>query len=154
MRESLNYFTKALKGLSPEEKDIAIGGAIQELASSMEDMADAQKDASKRTEELHRERVDLANQRHQELVDLINRRVDETEDYVQERMRKLDEHVVEISQCRVAHERILEDLQVHAKNDVSIDAWLGSHATAIIKAVLVFVGGAVLAYTWKQVTGL
>lgn len=133
---------------------MAVGGAVQELASNIDELIETQKETAKRTEELHEERVKLANQRHFELVALINNRVDKATENFDETFRKLDKHIIASTTCQHAHERILEDLQEHVRKDVSIDAWLGKHATAVIKAVLVFIGGAILAYTWKKVTGI
>lgn len=154
MRTMLQNFTDRLRGLSAEEKDVAIGGAVQELASTMSEMVETQRESVKQTERLHKERVDLANKRHAELVELINRRVDETERDVGERFVKLDAHIAAATRCQHEHDRILEDVQKHMKEDISIESWLGKHATAVIKAVLVFIGGAILAYTWKKVTGI
>lgn len=154
MRPMLQNFTDRLRALSPDEKDIAIGGAIQELASTVGEMAEAQRGILTKMEDLHKERVELANQRYAALADLINKRVRETEADIGKRFNKVDEHVVKTEKFQAEHQRILDDMQAHMKDDVSIDAWLGKHATAIIKAVLVFIGGAILAYTWKQVAGI
>lgn len=154
MRESLRHFTNNVRGLSLEETHMAVGSAIQELTANIDELIDTQKESAKRTEELHKERVELANQRHFELVTLINSRVDRAIGDFDETFRKLDKHIIASAHCQQTHERILEDLQEHVRKDVSIDAWLGKHATAVIKAVLVFIGGAILAYTWKKVTGI
>lgn len=137
---------REIASLESDTRAQVVGAAIQELAAATDRNACAIEDVNESIKEIHKTIKNEVREIRSDLKDW--------QDGLDHWRNETDKTLSDIHQCRSEHERTLDSLEEHVKNNVSIEHWLGKRATAITKAVLVFVGGAIMAYVWKKVTGI
>lgn len=137
---------REIASLESDTRAQVVGAALQELAAATDRNASAIEDVNESVKEIHA---------------TIKNEVKDIRDDLKEWQRGLenwqhdtDIKISDIHQCRREHEKTLVALEEHLKNDLSIEHWLGKRAASVIKAVLVFIGGALMAYVWKRATGM
>lgn len=137
---------REIASLESDTRAQVVGAALQELAAATDRNALAIEDVNESIKEIH---ATIKNE-----VKDIRDELKEWQNGLDNWRHDTEAKISDIHQCRHEHEKTIVALEEHLKNDISIEHWLGKRATAIIKAVLVFIGGALMAYVWKRATGM
>lgn len=95
--------------------------------------------------------ISMMNKNVERLTNIIEKKVEEIQKDVKEWRKEVDEwrraadhQLQDIHHCRADHQKLLDDLEHHMKNDKPVEHYLGKWALAVIAFVATIAGSFVV----------